>query len=112
MPLVPLFGMVTVAFGLAGMTAFRLLAVSPTVMVNKETRAADDLQEIRDPKRVAERGKQFSETSPLYKLAKGSDVGAATAKVQQLPPVLPGDESSATGSQGTAVNRGMRAGGI
>ncbi|KAL3686723.1 hypothetical protein R1sor_013032 [Riccia sorocarpa] len=114
MPLLPLFGMVSLAFGLAGMTAFRLLATSPTtsVAVNKKTRATDDQPEMSDPEGVAQRGRLFLETSPLYKFSKGSDVGAATAKIQQQPPVLPGDESSAIGVQGTYVNRGARQGGI
>ncbi|KAL2644503.1 hypothetical protein R1flu_012090 [Riccia fluitans] len=112
MLLYPLFGMVTVGFGLAGMTAFRILAISPTVLVNKETRAADDLPEIRDPEGAAKRGKMYVETSPLYRLTKDTKIGATISKLQHEPPVLPGDESAEIGFQGTAVNRGIRGGGI
>ncbi|KAL3697689.1 hypothetical protein R1sor_011765 [Riccia sorocarpa] len=110
-PLYPLFGMVTLAFGLAGMTAVRTLVIAPNVYPNKEDRHMDNLPEIKEPEKMTEKGKVYKETSPLYKFAKGTTVGAAIAKLQHVPPVLPGDESSATGSQGTAVNRGRRAGG-
>ncbi|BBN01373.1 hypothetical protein MPTK1_2g06940 [Marchantia polymorpha subsp. ruderalis] len=108
----PLFGMLTLAFGLAGLTAARHLALSPAVIVDKKKRSSDHFPEMRDPEETVLKSKQFTERSPLYLLSKRSSPGISVSGIQQLPPVLPGDETSATGVQGTGVNQGARAGGI
>ncbi|KAG6558263.1 hypothetical protein Mapa_000013 [Marchantia paleacea] len=92
----PLFGMLTLAFGLAGLTAARHLALSPAVIVDKKKRASDHIPEMRDSEETLLKSKQFTERSPLYLLSKRSSPGISVSGIQQVPPVLPGDESSAT----------------
>ncbi|KAL2644502.1 hypothetical protein R1flu_012089 [Riccia fluitans] len=69
-PVFPLFGMLTIALGLAGVTAVRQLAISPTVIVDKNKRSSEILPEMVDPEGTHKKGKQFLERSPLYLASK------------------------------------------
>ncbi|KAL3697690.1 hypothetical protein R1sor_011766 [Riccia sorocarpa] len=69
-PVYPLFGMLTIALGLAGVTAVRQLTISPTVVVDKNKRASEILPEMVDPEGTHKKGKQFAERSPLYVISK------------------------------------------
>ncbi|KAL2644498.1 hypothetical protein R1flu_012085 [Riccia fluitans] len=69
-PVYPLFGMLTIVFGLAGVTAVRQLTSTPTVLLDKQKRSSEILPEMQDSEATKRKGKRYLETSPLYLLSK------------------------------------------
>lgn len=61
-------GMVAIGLGLAGMTAYRELAVNPGVLLDKSKRT-EELAEMQEQEWTMERSRRYAHGSPLRKLS-------------------------------------------
>ncbi|KAG6550840.1 hypothetical protein Mapa_007453 [Marchantia paleacea] len=82
-PIYPLFGIMTIAFGLAGVTIGRQLTVSPDVLVDKHKRK--NVPDIEQPELMLQQSEQFMTNSPLRKLAKEHKKGMFFSDIVEQP---------------------------
>lgn len=129
LPIYPMAGMVAIGVGLAVMTAYRELAVNPSVLLDKSKRT-DEVVELEDKEWALQMSRKYAENSPLRKLSKEKVspfgrhldqdteestpvLGAkkAIAATMNQPPVLPGDDKSVHGPEGAKPIHGKPLGG-